>query len=80
MLNSCRRCLTANPKQYYVCSSIEEKTIDFVMTSPPYLDLRNAIEMVFLSYNETEIKNLRQKMLSCTVENKDRRAYLKRLY
>ena len=38
------------------------------------------LKWFFLSYNETEIKNLRQKMLSCTVENKDRRAYLKRLY
>ncbi|MGF1490662.1 MAG: hypothetical protein ACFBSE_26520 [Prochloraceae cyanobacterium] len=68
-----------------VLPTLAEKTIDFVITSPPYLNRYDytrtyAIELVFLGYDAAAIKDLRQKMLSCTVENKDKKDYLKKIY
>ena len=71
-------CLEILPK-------IAKKTIDLIITSPPYLNRYDytrtyAIELMFLGYGEAEVKDLRQKMLSCTVENKHKRADLERFY
>ncbi len=68
-----------------ILPALPDKTIDFVITSPPYLNRYDytrtyAIELMFLGYGQAGIKNLRQKMLSCTVENKDKKVYLKSLY
>ena len=56
-------------------------SIDFVMTSPPYANRYDytrtyALELVYLGCNEEQVKKLRQAMLSCTVENKEKRAQL----
>jgi len=71
-------CLKQLPK-------IEDNFFDFIMTSPPYCNRYDytrtyALELVYLSCNHQKIKELRQEMLSCTVENKEKINYLKELY
>ncbi len=58
---------------------------DFVMTSPPYCNRYDytrtyALELIFLGCNDEQVKNLRQEMLSCTVENKEKIQILKNIY
>jgi DNA modification methylase len=65
--------------------SLEKDSFDFVMTSPPYCNRYDytrtyALELIFLNRNDEDVKNLRQAMLSCTVENKEKLDYLKNLY
>jgi DNA modification methylase len=60
-------------------------SVDFVLTSPPYANRYDytrtyALELVYLGCSDAEIKNLRQTMLSCTVENKDKRDRLGQYY
>jgi len=50
---------------------------DFLMTSPPYCNRYDytrtyALELALLGIDETGIRDLRQKMLSATVENRDK--------
>lgn len=71
-------CLEILPK-------MQASSIDFVLTSPPYVNRYDytrtyALELVFLGCNEEKVKQLRQKMLSCTVENRDKRAQLEQYY
>lgn len=61
------------------------QSIDFVMTSPPYANRYDytrtyALELVFLGASEDRVKQLRQAMLSCTVENREKREQLRRSY
>ena len=61
-------CLEELPKQ-------KSESIDFIITSPPYCNRYDytrtyALELVYLGYNNDQVRNLRQTMLSCTVENK----------
>ncbi len=54
---------------------LAENSIDFVVTSPPYVNRYDytrtyALELAFLGCSEEKVKHLRQTMLSCTVENK----------
>ncbi len=65
--------------------TLEENSIDLIITSPPYLNRYDytrtyALELVFLGCNEEKVKHLRQTMLSCTVENHDKHNYLESLY
>ena len=58
---------------------------NFIMTSPPYCNRYDytrtyALELIFLGYNDEQVKNLRQEMLSCTVENKEKIKILKNIY
>lgn len=58
---------------------------DFIITSPPYCNRYDytrtyALELVYLGYNNDDVKNLRQSMLSCTVENKEKAEYLNKFY
>lgn len=60
-------------------------SINFVLTSPPYANRYDytrtyALELVYLGCGDEEVKRLRQMMLSCTVENKDKRAQIERYY
>jgi DNA modification methylase len=62
---SCLDILPTLPINYY----------DAVITSPPYCNRYDytrtyALELALLGINEKELVNLRQQMLSCTVENK----------
>lgn len=60
-------------------------SFDFIITSPPYCNRYDytrtyALELVFLGVNDTELKNYRQDMMSCTVENKEKSEQLFNLY
>lgn len=64
---------------------IKTGSIDFVLTSPPYANRYDytrtyALELVFLGCDHECVKQLRQAMLSCTVENKDKFNQLKQYY
>lgn len=68
-----------------ILPTLQENSIDFVITSPPYANRYDytrtyALELVFLGYSDEKIKHLRQQMLSCTVENRDKRSYLEQYY
>jgi DNA modification methylase len=68
-----------------ILPTIEESSIDFVITSPPYANRHDytrtyALELAFLGCSEEKVKHLRQTMLSCTVENRDKRNYLENYY
>jgi len=61
------------------------ESFDFVLTSPPYANRYDytrtyALELVFLGADSEMVKRLRQTMLSCTVENRDKRAQLQQAY
>lgn len=71
-------CLTILP-------TMPAKSIDFVLTSPPYANRYDytrtyALELVYLGADAEQVKNLRQAMLSCTVENREKRAQLAAYY
>jgi DNA modification methylase len=56
---------------------------DLIITSPPYCNRYDytrtyALELAFLGIDAEEIKKLRQSMLSCTVENKDKQDFLRK--
>jgi DNA modification methylase len=58
-----------------------DNSFELVITSPPYCNRYDytrtyALELAYLGIGETGIKNLRQTMLSCTVENKSKRNLL----
>jgi hypothetical protein len=55
--------------------SIPKNSLDGVITSPPYCNRYDytrtyALELAYLGTSEKEIRDLRQALLSCTVENK----------
>lgn len=65
--------------------TLAHDSFDFVVTSPPYCNRYDytrtyALELVFLGYNNNQVRDLRQTMLSCTVENKEKVEYLRTLY
>jgi hypothetical protein len=65
--------------------SIPQGSLDFVLTSPPYANRYDytrtyALELVFLGCGQENVRRLRQAMLSCTVENKDKREQLREYY
>ena len=58
---------------------------DFIITSPPYCNRYDytrtyALELVFLGNDNDDVRNLRQSMLSCTVENKEKVEQLNQFY
>jgi len=64
---------------------LEDDYFDFIMTSPPYCNRYDytrtyALELIFLGYDDEHVKNLRQEMLSCTVENREKIEILKNIY
>jgi hypothetical protein len=91
-----RRCLfdEAEPSGsigYRVASCLEilptvpAGSVDLLLTSPPYCNRYDytrtyALELAWLGLNDEKIKRLRQQMLSCTVENRDKSDSLKQLY
>ncbi len=65
--------------------NFEDGYFDFIITSPPYCNRYDytrtyALELVFLGYDNDKVRNLRQSMLSCTVENKEKVGHLKNFY
>lgn len=64
---------------------LDNDLFDFIMTSPPYCNRYDytrtyALELIFLGCNDEQVKKLRQEMLSCTVENKEKIQILKNIY
>jgi len=65
--------------------NLESDFFDFILTSPPYCNRYDytrtyALELVYLGYDNDQVRNLRQTMLSCTVENKEKFEYLEQFY
>jgi DNA modification methylase len=65
--------------------AMKAESLDCVLTSPPYANRYDytrtyALELVYLGCGEEHVKQLRQAMLSCTVENKEKRAQLLNFY
>jgi hypothetical protein len=63
----------------------ESGQFDFVVTSPPYCNRYDytrtyALELAFLGMDNEQVRTLRQQMLSCTVENKDKVEQMRQLY
>jgi len=68
-----------------ILPTLKSDSFDLIITSPPYCNRYDytrtyALELVFLGINEEEIRKLRQNLLSCTVENKEKIDYLKSVY
>lgn len=66
-------------------SKLEDQSFDLVVTSPPYCNRYDytrtyALELVFLGCDNDKVKELRQAMLSCTVENKSKLEEMKQFY
>jgi len=62
--------------------TLGDASFDFVLTSPPYCNRYDytrtyALELVYLGLDAQAVKQLRQKMLCCTVENRDKLAKLR---
>lgn len=68
-----------------ILPTIEPCSIDIIISSPPYCNRYDytrtyALELVFLGETDDQIKDLRQNLLSCTVENKDKIDFLDNFY
>jgi DNA modification methylase len=68
-----------------VLPSLESGTFDLILTSPPYCNRYDytrtyALELAFMGCDETALKELRQSLLSCTVENRSKRDELREAY
>ena len=64
---------------------LQDNSFDTVLTSPPYANRYDytriyALELAFLGYDAQQLKELRQRLLSATVENKSKRELLRREY
>jgi len=60
-----------------ILPSLKTDEFDFLMTSPPYCNRYDytrtyALELALLDVDEDKIRGLRQAMVSCTVENRDK--------
>jgi len=65
--------------------TLEDDYFDFIITSPPYCNRYDytrtyALELVYLGLDNDQVRDLRQSMLSCTVENKEKLEALKQFY
>ena len=64
---------------------LAENSCDVVITSPPYCNRYDytrtyALELAYLGISEARLKDLRQALLSCTVENRSKVAELRAAY
>ena len=64
---------------------LPDASFDAVVTSPPYANRYDytrtyALELVYLGYDAGRLKELRQELLSATVENRSKRDLLRREY
>lgn len=68
-----------------VLPTMADGSFDLVLTSPPYCNRYDytrtyALELAFLGYGERAVTNLRQQLLSATVENKTKQRVLEAAY
>ena len=66
-------------------TEFDDNYFDCVITSPPYCNRYDytrtyALELIFLGCDNEMVKELRQSMLSCTVENKSKIESIKQFY
>ena len=66
---------------YDALPALPDNSIDAVITSPPYANRYDytrtyALELAWLGYNNLNISELRQRLLSATVENRSKREHL----
>lgn len=64
---------------------LPKETFDLIITSPPYCNRYDysrtyALELAYLGYDEDALRNLRQTLLSATVENRTKRQRLANAY
>ena len=64
---------------------IPSASVDLVLTSPPYANRYDytrtyALELAWLGYDRGSLSELRQRMLTATVENKPKRTWLRNRY
>ena len=69
----------------YKLQDLKSESVNLVITSPPYCNRYDytrtyALELAFTGVDDKKIKELRQTLLSATVENKSKYADLKSLY
>ena len=69
----------------YELPLLDADILSGVITSPPYCNRYDytrtyALELVYLGLNETTIKEMRQSLLSCTVESKQKTSALRQFY
>ncbi|MCD4823736.1 MAG: site-specific DNA-methyltransferase [Phycisphaerae bacterium] len=67
-----------------ILPSLPENSFDAVVTSPPYCNRYDytrtyALELAMIGVGEEKLKSLRQTMLSCTVENREKQGLGKKL-
>jgi DNA modification methylase len=67
-----------------ILPKIDDDFFDCLVTSPPYCNRYDytrtyALELAMLNVGEEEVRNLRQTMLSCTVENREKN-HLPKIY
>jgi len=64
---------------------IPAESVDFILTSPPYCNRYDytrtyALELAFLGHTDNDVRDLRQRLLSCTVENREKAEQLRAMY
>lgn len=64
---------------------IKSNSFNLIITSPPYCNRYDytrtyALELAFLGLSDNSLKELRQNMLTCTVENREKTDYLRGIY
>jgi DNA modification methylase len=64
---------------------LADNSVDIVLTSPPYCNRYDytrtyALELAFLGLGDDAIKRLRQRLLSCTVENRSKEQEMEAYY
>lgn len=74
-----------NDSSLYQLPKLYDNFFDFIITSPPYCNRYDytrtyALELAFLGNDNEQVRRLRQEMLSCTVENKEKIAHLRQFY
>lgn len=68
-----------------ILPEMADESVDLVITSPPYCNRYDytrtyALELVYLGLDGEDVKDLRQAMLSCTVENRAKLHEIEDLY
>lgn len=79
------RCNYIEGSALYELPKIENNTVSAVISSPPYCNRYDytrtyAMELAYLGASEDEVRQLRQDLLSCTVENRPKIKILKDFY
>jgi DNA modification methylase len=69
----------------YKLPELEDNSVDIVITSPPYCNRYDytrtyALELAFLGISDKKLKELRQSLLTSTVENREKFELLKHFY